>query len=109
MSSRTFVCFDCRTTERVPVGRWTRDCRKCRKPATYVYWKFSIPKKKDDDGWAELRRRTAEVNAVIKARQLRSLRERVERYERMLPRIRGTRLSMRLEAMREELAAFERW
>lgn len=54
MSNRTHVCFECRTTERVPVSRIIRICRRCRKHAEHVFYKFKIPRRNDDAGWQEL-------------------------------------------------------
>lgn len=84
MSSRTFVCFDCRTTERVPASRIARLCRKCRKPAHHVYYKFKIPGRTDDRGWVVLESRVRPMNIEIQTRAMARLRDRRAKLERML-------------------------
>jgi len=113
LSNRTFVCFECRTTEREPYGRWTRNCRKCRARAEYVHYKFRIPKKDDDDGWAELRKRAQEVNAQIKTRALASEHRREEHYTRILATVEtpSTRheLEEKLRSIRDAISVWEQW
>ena len=84
MSNRTYVCFDCRTTERVPAPRITRTCRNCRKRAEHIYYKFKIPRKDDDKGWLELRKKITPFNDAMKTRALRHLRQRQDELERLL-------------------------
>jgi len=112
MSNRTYVCFECRTTERVPIARLTRDCRICHAPAEHVYYRFRIPTRDDDKGWRELRQRVREVNDRIKAGAVASLRGKVERYSRILASARPRRqpkLRREMEAAQELLSKFERW
>ena len=113
LSNRTFVCFQCRTTERVPYGRWARNCRQCRAQAEYVYYKFRIPKKGDHDGWNELRTRVREVNAQIKTRALRSEQHREAYYQRLLATIADVHcrreLEAKLQSVREAIAVWESW
>jgi hypothetical protein len=106
------VCFDCRTTERVPISRLTRDCRKCHAPAEHVYYKFRIPARDDDKAWSELKWRVREVNDRIKAGALRHLRAESDRYLRMLrsaPTKRLKSLQRRLRQIDEKLRKWERW
>jgi hypothetical protein len=84
MSNRTYVCFDCRTTERVPTARIAKTCRKCRKPAHHVYYKFKVPARTDDRGWSALEPRVRAVNIDMQTRALARLRERRLRLERVL-------------------------
>lgn len=109
----TFVCFECRTTERQPFSRITRNCRVCRRPAEYVYWKLRIPKKDDDKGWIELARRTRANNDKIKKRMLTWEQAREARYERMLANTRDPERRRRLESalrnIRGKIARWEQW
>lgn len=107
MSNRTFVCFACRTTERVPLSRLTRNCRVCRAPAEHVYYKFAIPPKDDDKSWQELLRKVREVNDQIKANLLRYWRPKAERYAR-IPNKRAV-VRRRLRELNEKIAKLERW
>jgi hypothetical protein len=114
MSNRTYVCFTCRTTERVPLARVTRRCRKCRAPSEHVYHKFRIPRADDDTGWSELMRKVREVNDVLKTDMVRRLRERAEKYERQLAAARADdprsiRLKAHLRELQERLAEWETW
>src|SRR5215467_335871 len=107
---RTFVCFTCRTTERVPVGRLTRRCRKCRAPAEYVYYKFRIPRVKDDKGWRALMQSVRELNRAIATRALHWLRARADRYARALPSQpphRRRTFERLLRDVEEEIRAYE--
>ena len=113
MSNRTFVCFDCRTTERVPIyRRLTRNCRKCRRPAEHVYYKFRIPPIDDDKAWRELATKVRQVNDAIKKNRLTYLRDRVDRYTRALETVppgRRAAFLKRLKGVNEEIAEWEGW
>lgn len=112
MSSRTFVCFSCRTTDRVPSPRVTRDCRICHAPAEHVYYKFRIPRADDDEGWLELKRKVREVNVKIKARSVAKLTSDAERYARLLasqPEERRAGSRHKLREIQRALAEWERW
>lgn len=112
MSSRTYVCFDCRTTERVPTQRITRDCRKCHKPSEHVFFKLRIPRRGDDRGWDELRVAARKINDGIKWHALAFLREKAETYERELvssPAHAGSSKKRHLRELRERIAQWERW
>jgi hypothetical protein len=54
MSSRTFVCWDCRTSTRVTMGGSPR-CRSCGGMLHELGWRTRIPAKRDVRGWTELR------------------------------------------------------
>ncbi len=110
MSNRTFVCFTCRTTDRVPFPRLTRDCRICHLPSEHVYYKFRIPRSNDDDGWRDLQEKVRETNGKIKARAVAKLRADAARYERLLalsPAARGIR--QKLRDIAAALDTWERW
>ena len=112
MSSRTYVCFDCRTTERVPLARLTRDCRICRKPAEHVYFKLRVPRADDDDGWRTLMVAAREINTEMKARALALLRRKVADYVRVLetaPPHRRSTAQRHLREANERIAQWERW
>ena len=112
MSSRTFVCFACRTTDRVPFRRLTRDCRVCRSPEEHVYYKFRVPRADDDRGWSDLQRKVREVNGKIKARAVAKLQHDAERYARLLETQPAERLPMlrhRLRDIHAALLEWERW
>ena len=112
MSNRTFVCFACRTTERVEISRMTRRCRKCHAPSEHVYYKFRIPRRDDDDGWAALMPKVREVNRTIKENWLQELRADEERYSQVLaeaPPHRKTRATAKLREIRDKLSKLEEW
>lgn len=112
MSKRTFVCFTCRTTDRVPLPRRTRDCRICHAPAEHVYYKFRIPRRDDDTGWSELQDKVRDVNAKIKARAVAKLTADAERYTRLLasqPADRQSAVRHKLREIQTALAEWERW
>ena len=115
MSNRTYVCFDCRTTERVPVQRITRNCRKCRKPAHHVFYKFRIPTRSDDGGWRILESRVRPMNLEWQARALALIRERTARLERQLAtaparhEARRKVLSRRLRALKAKSEEWKTW
>ena len=103
MSNRTFVCFNCRTTERVPIyRRLTRNCRKCRGQAEHVYYKFKIPKRDDTRGWRELEGKVRVFNRAEKNRELPRLRQEQTQLERLLAETPQTRQT-RLKALRTKL------
>ena len=107
MSKRTYVCFPCRTTERVPYERATRNCRKCHAPAEHVYYKFRIPRADDDRGWADLMQKVRDVNRVIKERALERLRSEAERYARIPDR--NGKAAARLRDLQEKIQQLEQW
>lgn len=112
VSNRTFVCFECRTTERVPLARLTRNCRRCRAQAEHVFYKFRIPAADDDRAWADLKQRVREVNDQMKARALRHLHAKADRYIRNLTSARGerkARLRRELGAIQDRIAQWEQW
>lgn len=115
MSSRTYVCFDCRTTERVPTSRISKSCRKCRKPAQHVYHKFSIPPRKDDDGWADLEKRVRPMNLEMHVRALAGLREKRARLERQLETAsasseeRRKQMRRQLRTVVSEIKEWQKW
>lgn len=84
MSNRTYVCFECRTTERVPVERITRTCRRCRRQAEHVYYKFAIPRRDDDAGWQELQGKVRALNRQTKSNMLSRLRQERAKLQRLL-------------------------
>ena len=87
MSNRTFVCFDCRTTERVATTSIAKACRKCRKPAHRVHCKFKIPKRADDGAWANLEARVRPMNRELQTHALEYLREKQAKLERLLAEV----------------------
>lgn len=89
MSNRTYVCFDCRTTERLPTSRIAKKCRKCRKPAQHVYYKFRIPARGDAKAWADLEARVRPMNLEMQTRALKRLRARRARLERLVATVRS--------------------
>ena len=112
MSKRTYVCFACRTTERVPVSRITRTCRKCHEPVEHVYYKFRVPRLDDDAGWSDLMQKVREVNRTIRENALKHLRSEAERYSRMLtaqPMHRAKTVATRLREIQEKISKFEQW
>lgn len=113
MSKRTYVCFACRTTERVPMARITRRCRKCGARAEHVYYKFRIPRRDDDRGWEMLRVRVREVNNIIKSRALDRLSRRKTRAEGALATAKKAnsrkKARQRLRLIHEKLRRWESW
>ena len=115
MSNSTYVCFTCRTTERVPQSRITRTCRKCRRPAEHVYYKFKIPKKDDDAGWDELRRKVRPFNRTVKANALASLEKERVKLERILSTLQGDKQNKRrsieakLSINKRQIVAWQQW
>jgi hypothetical protein len=112
MNNRTFVCFACRTTERVPVARLTRNCRKCHAPAEHVYYKFHIPRRTDNRGWSELIQKVRKFNDAIKTRVVRYLTAEAERCRNALiaaPENRRTDLRRMLREAEETLLKWEQW
>lgn len=84
MNNRTYVCFTCRTTARVTVGRITQVCRQCRALAEHVYYKFKIPRRGDDAGWEELQMKVRADNRTLKSTALARLRQERAKRERLL-------------------------
>ena len=115
MNNATYVCFDCRTTERTPAWRITRNCRRCRKTAQHVYYKFRIPRRGDDAGWAELETRVRSYNRAIQSQVLPRLRKEKDWIERILstyPDLRPYRRRMLMRQIRrieEERAGWLEW
>ncbi len=101
MSNRTYVCFDCRTTERVPALRIARNCRKCHKPAEHVFYKFKIPKRGDNTGWAILQKKVRPLNLEIQTKVLFRMRAERARLERVLSQTPPEKESRRLEITRK--------
>lgn len=115
MSNRTYVCFDCRTTERVSVARITRTCRKCRKQAEHVYYKFKIPKRADDAGWRELEAKVRTYNRRARSYVLPRLRQERTKLERLLSEMpkskpdRRRSLSFKLKNINEYIRQWSLW
>jgi hypothetical protein len=110
MSKRTFVCFECRTTDRVPIDRLTRKCRKCHAPAEHVYYKFRIPRAEDDAGWADLMQKVRDVNRRIRDNALRHYLAEVERYSRVLSEKPASRTILaKLRVVEDKVRRFEEW
>jgi hypothetical protein len=87
MRNRTYVCFECRTTERVSASRITRICRKCRKQAEHVYYKFKIPRRDDDAGWQELQSKVRTLNRQAKSNMLSRLGQERTKLQRLLAEV----------------------
>jgi len=115
VSKRTFVCFDCRTTERVDSGRITRNCRRCRRRAEHVYYKFRIPPRRDDGGWDSLMHKARDFNAGLRAVNLRHLRGRRAKFASVLAqlpvsRVAGRRaLARRIQELDRQVAEWQTW
>ena len=113
MSKRTFVCFACRTTDRVSLfARVSRRCRKCRATAEHVYYKFRIPPADDDAGWAELMQKVRKVNDAIKANSLKYYRAKAERHARSLatlPEWRAKKARAQLREVEALIRQYEEW
>src|SRR5262245_18740316 len=95
MSNRTYASFECRTTRRIPTSRITMNCRKCRKPAHHVYYKFKVPSRLDDRGWTDLEKRVRPMNLEIQTRALRRLRDETARVERLVEALPAERRAKR--------------
>ena len=112
MHNRTFVCFTCRTTERVRLTRLAHKCRICRAPAEHVYHKFRIPQKDDDRAWSELMKKVRGLNRDIKIRAVRQLIAEAERCRHALiaaPENRLIDLRRQLRDAEEALLKWEQW
>jgi hypothetical protein len=115
VSNSTYVCFDCRTTERVPIARISRACRKCRKPAHHVYYKFSIPKRDDNPGWKDLEAKVRPMNRKIYVTVMSRLRRDRAHLEQVLAETPVTRdarrrdLNRKLKINAKELQSWEQW
>ena len=115
MNNRTDVCFTCRTTARVPVGRITQVCRRCRALAEHVYYKFKIPPRGDDAGWEELQMKVREDNRTMKSSALARLRKERANLERLLAEIppsqqaRRRSLRLKLKTVQEEAEQWSTW
>ena len=55
----SWVCWSCRTTaRRQPHGRDKEAlCQHCGGDMTELYWKWTVPRRGDDRGWAKLHKR----------------------------------------------------
>ena len=115
MSNRTYACFTCRTTARVPMGRITQVCRQCRAPAEHVYYKFKIPRRKDDAGWEELQIKVRAVNRTMKSNVLTRLRRERAKLERLLAETPPSRphrqraLRLKLKTVQIETEQWSTW
>lgn len=115
MNNRTYVCFDCRTTERVPVSRITRACRKCRKQAEHVYYKFKIPPRNDGAGWQELQTKVRALNHRAKSNALSRLRQERTKLLRLVAEVpdteRGRTSSLRskLKSIDQKMEEWSMW
>jgi len=115
MSNRTYACFECRTTGRVPTSRITMNCRKCRNPAHHIYYKFKIPGRLDDRGWRDLEAKVRPMNLELQSSALRRVRDeqaRIERLVKDLPESRRSKridLSQRLRALAKEREDWLKW
>jgi hypothetical protein len=113
VNNRTFVCFACRTTERDSSLRITRKCRKCRRLAERVYYKFRIPAADDDRGWDELMQKVRVFNREARAGALKWLAEQRVRCESKLGRLKASQirkrreLNTRLRELQERMAEWE--
>lgn len=115
MNNRTYVCFTCRTTARVTVGRITQVCRQCRAPAEHVYYKFKIPRRGDDAGWEELQMKVRADNRTLKSTALARLRQERAKRERLLgetPQSQPARqrsLRFKLKTVQKEAEQWSTW
>lgn len=115
VSSRTYVCFRCRTTERVPLPRINKTCRKCRNKAEHVFYKFRIPAGRDDRAWADLQVRVRAYNREAKARVVERLEREQAWLERILSETPDTRfqkrrsLEIRVRLNRKRMAEWLQW
>jgi len=115
VSNRTYVCFTCRTTARVPLGRITQVCRQCRAPAEHVYYKFKIPRRGDDAGWEELQIKVRAVNRTMKSNALARLRQERAKLERLLgetppsQQARQRSLRFKLKTVQEKAQQWSTW
>jgi hypothetical protein len=60
MSNRTYICIKCRTTKRAEAHYGFNHgfkCPICHKNLWELEWRWRIPKKTDDKGWAELEKK----------------------------------------------------
>ena len=115
MRNRTYVCFECRTTERVSASRITRICRKCRKQAEHVYYKFKIPPRDDDAGWQALQTKVRTLNREAKSNMLSRLRQERTKLQRLLADVPESRqdrlrsLRFKLKSVNEKLDKWSLW
>ena len=115
MSNRTYACFDCRTTARVPYSRIALRCRKCGKFAEHIYFKFRIPKRDDATGWMDLLRKVRPFNRAVADANLDRLSKEQLRVEHQLETC-GAKQDARRKALRfklrtigKELADWRSW
>jgi hypothetical protein len=115
LSNSTYVCFDCQTTERVPAGRITRNCRKCRAQAEHVYYRFKIPQRDDSVAWQSLQTKVRAFNRQAKSNVLARLRQERERLERQIAELpknkpgRQRMLSFKLKVVDEKIEKWSLW
>jgi hypothetical protein len=115
VSNSTYVCFECRTTERVPDGRITRNCRKCRRRAEHVYHKFKIPRGDDDAAWRELLTKVRLFNRQAKSNALLRLGQERANLERLLARVPASKphrqrsLRLQLKTINESVEKWKLW
>jgi hypothetical protein len=115
VNNRTYVCFNCRTTERVPAERITKVCRKCREQAEHVYYKFKIPQRDDDVAWQKLQTKVRAVNRKLKSDALAWLRKERARLEQLLAEVpqskqeRRRSLRFKLKTVKEKTEQWNIW
>ena len=74
MSNRTWVCFDCRRSDRMPLGAPdSAACAQCRGPMRCVGMKIRIPAKTAKAAWEKLRTRIAEKAIAADRTRLQAL------------------------------------
>ncbi len=97
------------------MGRITRNCRKCRRQAEHVYYKFKIPRSDDDAGWQDLQNKVRLDNRQTRNRVLAQLRRERERLERMLAQASESRqdrrrvLSFKLKSINAQMEQWSLW
>lgn len=115
MSNRTYVCFECRTTERVPLSRITRTCRKCRRQAEHVYYKFKIPPRRDDASWQELQRKVRALNRQVRSNMLSRLRQESAKLQRLVVEVPTSKqdrirsLRFKLKSVNKKIEEWSLW
>ena len=73
MSSRTYICINCRFSKRAEANHGLNTdfrCPTCHGKLWELEWKWRIPKKNDDKGWKELREKVInDANEWIEKRR----------------------------------------
>ena len=109
MSSRTFICWPCRTSYRADVytQRDLRRCAECGEPISFVSEKVRIPKKDDDRGWEELRgrRRSAAADRLEDLKRLR--RELMDRAAELRSRPRNKERDAEIARLEDRIASID--